>query len=176
MSHRPVLLPSLRTLALAAAVGALAACGGEAPDSGGARLSGLLIDPQLDEISGLAASRRHRGVLWVHDDGGNPERLFAVDLRGQRLATFRLEDVPKTDWEDIAAFELDGRAYLLVADVGDQQVGAAVQLERRDVLPVGLRHVLEAERRQALAAQIDREQSLGIAAVVMHPQDAAVPT
>lgn len=119
MSRCPVLPPSLRTLALAVALGALAACAGEAPDSGGARLSGLLIDPQLDEISGLAASRRHRGVLWVHDDGGNPERLFAIDLRGQRLATFRLEDIPKTDWEDIAAFELDGRAYLLIADVGD---------------------------------------------------------
>ena len=35
------------------------------------------------------------------------------------MATFRLEGVPKTDWEDIAAFELDGRTYLLVADTGD---------------------------------------------------------
>lgn len=98
---------------------ALAACGGDGSGGRGARLSGLLIDPQLDEISGLAASRRHRGVLWVHDDGGNPERLFAIDRRGQRLATFRLEGVPKTDWEDMAAFELDGRSYLLIADVGD---------------------------------------------------------
>jgi hypothetical protein len=103
---------------LAIALIAVTACGGGA-DGRGARLSGLLIDPQLDEISGLAASRRYRDVLWVHDDGGNPERLFAIDVRGQRLATFRLEDVPKTDWEDIASFELDGRAYLLIADVGD---------------------------------------------------------
>lgn len=79
----------------------------------------MLIDSQLDEISGLAASRRHPGVLWMIDDGGNPERLFAVSDDGERLATFRIEGVTKTDWEDIAAFRLDGRNYLLIADTGD---------------------------------------------------------
>jgi len=82
-------------------------------------LAGMLFDPQMGEVSGLAASRRHRDVLWMHDDGGNPERLFAVDTDGDRIATFRLEGVTKTDWEDIAAFELDGRHYLLIADTGD---------------------------------------------------------
>lgn len=101
----------------------LAACARESPapqvPERGTRLAGVLIDPQLDEISGLAASRRHDDVLWMLDDGGNPERLFAVSTRGARLATLRVEGVTKTDWEDIAAFELDGRAYLLVADTGD---------------------------------------------------------
>lgn len=102
---------------------ALAACAREAPQpepaEHGTRLAGVLIDPQLDEISGLAASRRHPDVLWMLDDGGNPERLFAVGTNGTRLATLRVEGVTKTDWEDIAAFELDGRAYLLIADTGD---------------------------------------------------------
>ena len=97
----------------------LAGCADDERALPGSQLSGVLLDPQLSEASGLAASRRHRDVLWLHDDGGNPARLFAVSTRGQRLATLRLEGVPKTDWEDIAAFELDGRAYLLVADVGD---------------------------------------------------------
>lgn len=110
-------LPFLRSFVLVAALSALAACGDG--DGRGANLSGLLVDPQLDEISGLAASRRHPGVLWLHDDGDNPARLFAVDTRGRRKATFRVEGLPKTDWEDIAAFELDGRRYLMVADVGD---------------------------------------------------------
>lgn len=110
---------ALRVCAALALAAGLAACADGASRTPGARLSGLLVDPQLDEISGLAASRRHKGVLWLLDDGGNPERLFAVDIRGQRRATFRIEGVPKTDWEDIAAFELDGRHYLLIADVGD---------------------------------------------------------
>lgn len=107
-----------RTAAIAVLL-VLVACTDTERSQPGSQFSGLLLDPQLSEISGLAASRRHRDVLWLHDDGGNPARLFAVSTRGQRLATLRLEGVPKTDWEDIAAFELDGRAYLLVADVGD---------------------------------------------------------
>lgn len=117
MTRSPRPLPLLRSLALLMTLSVLAAC--SAGDGRGASLSGLLIDPQLDEISGLAASRRHPGVLWLHDDGDNPARLFAIDTRGRRQATFRVEGVPKTDWEDIAAFELDGRRYLMIADVGD---------------------------------------------------------
>ncbi len=82
-------------------------------------LAGMLLDPQMSEISGLAASRRFDDVLWMHDDGGNPARLFAVSHLGRRLATFGVEGVTKTDWEDIAAFELDGKRYLLIADTGD---------------------------------------------------------
>ncbi|HZH43370.1 MAG TPA: hypothetical protein VEY50_04745 [Lysobacter sp.] len=109
---------TLPTLLLAAV---LAACGGcaPAPAPPARELAGMLLDAQLSEVSGLAASRRHRNVLWMHDDGGNPARLFAVDEEGNRLATLRVEGVTKTDWEDIASFELDGRSYLLIADVGD---------------------------------------------------------
>ncbi|WND78866.1 hypothetical protein [Lysobacter capsici] len=100
---------------------ALGACSGShtPPEPGSSELAGMMLDPQLSEISGLAASRRHPDVLWMHDDGGNPERLFAVATNGDRLATLRIEGVTKTDWEDMAAFELDGRSYLLIADTGD---------------------------------------------------------
>jgi hypothetical protein len=114
-----VALPSL-LLALACVVAG--GCAREVPEEStqhGGKLSGMLLDAQLAEISGQAASRRHRGVLWLHDDGGNPARLFAVDEGGGRLATLRLEGVTKTDWEDLASFELDGHDYLLIADTGD---------------------------------------------------------
>ena len=84
-----------------------------------ARLSGLLLDAELDEVSGLAASRRHDNVLWLVEDGGNPARLHAISRRGRKRATFEVADATTTDWEDLAAFELDGRAYLLIADTGD---------------------------------------------------------
>lgn len=84
-----------------------------------ARLSGVLLDMQMREISGLAASTLHPGVLWMHDDGGNPARLFAVSTKGRRLATFGIEGVTKTDWEDMDAFEFQGKRYLLIADTGD---------------------------------------------------------
>ncbi|MEP6632662.1 MAG: hypothetical protein ABJA62_00475 [Luteimonas sp.] len=84
-----------------------------------AQLSGVMFDGELDEISGLAASHRDADVLWLIDDGGNPARLFAIDKRGRRLATFPVQGVVKTDWEDIAAFDRDGKHYLLIADTGD---------------------------------------------------------
>jgi hypothetical protein len=84
-----------------------------------ARLAGALLDMRLNEISGLAASSQHRDTLWMLDDGGNPARLFAVSTSGRRLATFGIEGVTKTDWEDLDAFEFKGKRYLLIADTGD---------------------------------------------------------
>ncbi len=111
---------ALIALTVALALGCTAqpdtAADADAPD---ARLSGVLLDMQMDEISGLAASHIHPGVLWMHDDGGNPARLFAVSTRGRRLATFGVEDAVKTDWEDMDAFEFQGKRYLLIADTGD---------------------------------------------------------
>jgi hypothetical protein len=112
--------PLRRAAGALALCAGLAACTAEAPEpSGSARVSGLMLDTELREISGLTRSRRHRDILWMHDDGGNPARLFAVRRDGERRATFRIEGVPKTDWEDISAFRLDGRDYLLLADTGD---------------------------------------------------------
>lgn len=84
-----------------------------------AQLSGLIVDPELDEISGLAASRTHPDTLWVHNDGGNAPVLYAIGKRGGLVARFRVAGVANTDWEDIAAFDLGGRHYLLIADTGD---------------------------------------------------------
>lgn len=114
---RPLLTAAALAGLTAAALLALAGCARPQPPF--AQLSGLLLDSQLDEVSGLAASHRHSDVLWLLDDGGNPARLFAVSHRGRKLATVDVEGVVKTDWEDLAAFDLDGRHYLLIADTGD---------------------------------------------------------
>lgn len=84
-----------------------------------ARISGLLLDTRLDEISGLAASRHHDNILWVHNDGGSDAQLYAINPRGSVRGSLTINGVPNTDWEDMAAFSLDGHDYLLVADTGD---------------------------------------------------------
>jgi hypothetical protein len=99
------------------AIALLAGCGDEPEPF--ARVSGLMVDDALGEVSGMAASRRHPDVLWVENDGGNAPVLHAVSPRGALLATDPVEGVANTDWEDLAAFELDGRHYLLIADIGD---------------------------------------------------------
>lgn len=86
---------------------------------GEARLAGVIRDARLDEISGIVTSRLHPGVLWVHNDSDGPAELFAIDEAGNLLATVLLEGAENRDWEDIAAFELGGVSYLMIADTGD---------------------------------------------------------
>lgn len=83
------------------------------------RLAALITDPLLSEISGIAESRRRSGVLWVENDSGNPADIYAIDETGHRLATVHVDGTRNIDWEDLAAFELDGKPYLLVGDIGD---------------------------------------------------------
>jgi hypothetical protein len=101
------------------AVLATAATGCAFSDAPSAQVSGLLTDERLHEVSGLAASRRHDGTLWAHNDGGNGAFLYAISPRGGLRGRLAVDGADNTDWEDMAAFRLDGRDYLLVADVGD---------------------------------------------------------
>lgn len=109
------LLP--RILLLAALLLGIAACA--PPSLPFARLAGLVTSGQLGEISGLAASHVHDGVLWAINDGGNPARLYAISRRGRLLARYEVERAKNQDWEDLSSFELAGRRYLLLADTGD---------------------------------------------------------
>lgn len=80
----------------------------------------VINSASIAEASGLAASRRHPGVLWLHNDGDNPAALVAVDAAsGAVRGELAIEGVLNVDWEDMAAFERDGRHYLAIADVGD---------------------------------------------------------
>ncbi|MCA9659157.1 MAG: hypothetical protein KC486_12495 [Myxococcales bacterium] len=84
---------------------------------------GTLDDPDLDEVSGLVASRRQPGVLWVHNDSGAAPRLYAIDGAGRRLAEVAVANAEAVDWEDIALGPgpEPGRDYLYVADIGDNR-------------------------------------------------------
>lgn len=77
------------------------------------------LPAEASESSGLAASRRDPRMLWTHNDSGGQPVLYALDPNGARRGDLRLTGVRNIDWEDLASFELDGRSYLLVADVGD---------------------------------------------------------
>jgi len=76
------------------------------------------------EASGLAVSRRHRDVLWSHNDSGNPELLFALDRRGTPRARIRVP-VRMRDWEDISAARCPDGDCLYLADIGDNRSSRA---------------------------------------------------
>ncbi|GAB3438979.1 hypothetical protein GCM10027570_02690 [Streptomonospora sediminis] len=86
-----------------------------------------ITDDRIEESSGLAASRRHDGVYWTHNDSGSygPE-IYAVDEQGDTLATVTLagEGVEARDWEAIAVGAgPDGDPAVYVGDIGDNFQG-----------------------------------------------------
>jgi hypothetical protein len=80
---------------------------------------GRLAEPRNLEQSGLAVSLRTPGLLWTHNDSGGEPTLFALNTDGSLRGTIHLAGVTNRDWEDVAAFELDGRAWLMAAEIGD---------------------------------------------------------
>lgn len=78
-----------------------------------------LHEPALPEVSGLVESRRLAGHFWALNDSGNAPELVAFDRQGQRRARVRLEGVRNVDWEDLAAYQVDGVPMLAIADCGD---------------------------------------------------------
>jgi hypothetical protein len=82
-------------------------------------LSGVVLNRGLAEMSGLAGSLRHDELLWTLNDSDNPNEIYALQPSGTLRATVLIRDQRNVDWEDLAAFRLDGVPYLLIADVGD---------------------------------------------------------
>lgn len=82
---------------------------------------GRLGAADLNESSGFAPSRRAAGLLWSHNDSGGEPVIYAVGADGSDRGRVRLAGATNVDWEDIASFTLDGQAYLLIADTGDNR-------------------------------------------------------
>lgn len=78
-------------------------------------------DPAINEASGIAASRRNPGIVWVHNDSGAPPLFYGVDRQGNTAAVYRVGGAKAVDWEDIAYGPgPDGRGgFLYVGDIGD---------------------------------------------------------
>jgi len=80
---------------------------------------GQVQSPALDEASGLVASRRHGGVIWAHNDGGENPGLFAIARDGTDLGFHPLAIDGVDDVEDVATFSGSSGDDILLADIGD---------------------------------------------------------
>lgn len=86
---------------------------------GPAQNAGLLGDPELVELSGLAASWAHPGVMWAHNDSGDTARFFALAEDGAARGRFGLPGVAAKDIEDVAVGPCPQGACVYLADFGD---------------------------------------------------------
>ncbi len=124
-------------LLLLTAVAALSACGGGVggsddggsasgePRPGKAEVVCRFDGGRLPEVSGLAASIRHPGVLWTHNDSGDDARIFAIDSTSCAVrAEVRLGGVTARDSEAIAVGrDAAGEPVIWLADIGDNLDG-----------------------------------------------------
>jgi len=80
-----------------------------------------LARTDLIEISGVAASRINPGVLYIHDDSGDPNQVYLTNDNGDNIGTLTLTQVGNRDWEDIAVGPgpVAGMNYIYVGDIGD---------------------------------------------------------
>ncbi len=74
-----------------------------------------LKDNSINELSGLAASRRYPGLLWGHNDSGDLARIFAINDKGETVATVNFAGLEARDWEDMAA----AGDWLYIGETGD---------------------------------------------------------
>jgi WD40-like Beta Propeller Repeat len=128
-SMPPRTLPALRAAIGHAVTRTLALCGvlatavaGWAPSAGAAEAKKLctIKDARIVESSGLAASRRHPGIVYTFNDSGGTPRLFAIGPDCRTKATLTFGGAQNRDWEAMAV----GTDGLYVGDIGDNQDGA----------------------------------------------------
>jgi hypothetical protein len=79
----------------------------------------------LPELSGLAASRSHAGVLYAHNDSGDAARFFALRDSAVLLGEFDLFGATAVDWEDIAVGPCPSGTCVFLGDTGDNDIKRA---------------------------------------------------
>lgn len=75
---------------------------------------------ELPEASGVAVSRRSPGVLWSHNDSGEPE-LVAITTDGTTRGRVRVAGARMVDWEDIDVAPCPSGTCVYVGDIGDNR-------------------------------------------------------
>jgi len=76
------------------------------------------LSADLPEASGVAASATHPGVLWTHNDSGEPF-VYAVDKNGNSKGRVRLTGAKVQDWESIDIGACPAGQCLYIGDIGD---------------------------------------------------------
>lgn len=99
------------------------------------------IQPGLiDEASGLADSRSMPGNLWIEQDSGNPAELSLIGYDGSVKGKISIPNSTNNDWEDmtIGPGPQDGKNYIYIADIGDNNAQRPTCVLYRFVEPTSL--------------------------------------
>ena len=103
---------------------ALTSCA-PAPDGCEPNGDALQLHDDVREASGVAASRTHDDVLWIHNDSDGGAAVFAFAVTGEMVGKISLNGARNDDWEDLSVAPCpdggpDGDC-LFIADIGDNR-------------------------------------------------------
>lgn len=82
---------------------------------------GIVDKKLINEVSGVVASRKNNGVLWVHNDSGDSPNIYAIKPDGEFIGTFHVKKAKNRDWEDIAIGPgpEKNKDYIYIGNIGD---------------------------------------------------------
>ena len=105
----------------------------------------------ITESSGIAASRCQPNVLWTHNDSGDDAFVFALDLKGENLGTWKVSNAENVDWEDIASFkDKNGKCFIYIGEIGDNKHRRAEHIIYRIPEPKVTPEAADTKRKDAL--------------------------
>jgi hypothetical protein len=113
-------MPFTALVLVGAAVLATAPGAARAAADDGPRKLCTIKDPRIGESSGLAASRRHPGIVYTFNDSGGRPQVYAVGPDCRTRATLTFAGAHNRDWEAMAL----GPDGIYVGDIGDNLDGA----------------------------------------------------
>lgn len=86
------------------------------------KIVGTIKSEEINESSGLVQSRCQTDVFWTHNDSGDKEFIYAINEKGDKLGTWKVENAKNIDWEDIATFkDAAGKCFLYIGDIGNNE-------------------------------------------------------
>jgi hypothetical protein len=72
----------------------------------------------LDEASGLLASRMYPGIFWSHNDSGGKARLYAINSKNMKvISQIKIKGAKNIDWEDLSYHN----GKIIIADTGNNK-------------------------------------------------------
>ena len=71
---------------------------------------------EIQESSGIVASRQFEGVYWTLNDSGNPAALYATKLNGELIQKIEIKGSGNFDWE---ALGIDDKNQLWIGEIGN---------------------------------------------------------
>ncbi len=84
------------------------------------KVLGIITSKDIEESSGLVASRCNEDIFWTHNDSGNKNFIYAINKKAELVGTWQVLGAKNTDWEDIATLRnKNGECFLYIGDIGN---------------------------------------------------------